>query len=190
MGTATVAIAPSDEVLTASVSPQRPGLDTGVRRCLGAARRIRRASWTCASCWPVPTRKFTASTWRIAPATPAATRPCSTTARGASSPSAFGICRRRLRTPTPHDDSGRAGNAREELDQLVEYLSGALGLGGRARPLGSAAERARSTVTWRIRNAIRKIAAAHPRLGRHLENTVRTGTFCGYEPETPTIWAL
>jgi tetratricopeptide (TPR) repeat protein len=87
-------------------------------------------------------------------------------------------------------DTGRAERAREELDQLVEHLSGALGLGGRARPLGSAAERARSAVTWRIRNSIKKIASAHSRLGRHLENSVRTGTFCVYEPETPTHWVL
>jgi TolB-like protein/tetratricopeptide (TPR) repeat protein len=87
-------------------------------------------------------------------------------------------------------DPGRAERAREELDQLVEHLSGALGIGGRARQLGSAAERARSAVTWRIRNAIKKIASAHPRLGRHLENSVHTGTFCVYEPETPTDWAL
>jgi TolB-like protein len=87
-------------------------------------------------------------------------------------------------------DAGRAERAREELDQIVEHLSGALGLSGRSRQLGSAAERARSAVTWRIRNAIKKIASAHPRLGRHLENAVRTGTFCVYEPEAPTDWAL
>jgi hypothetical protein len=87
-------------------------------------------------------------------------------------------------------DLGRAERAREELDQIVEHLSGALGLGGRVRQMGSAAERARSAVSWRIRNAIRKVASAHPRLGRHLENGVRTGTFCVYEPEAPTDWAL
>ena len=87
-------------------------------------------------------------------------------------------------------DISRAERAREELDQIVEHLTGALGLGGRARQLGSAAERARSAVTWRSRNAIKKVASAHPRLGRHLENGVRTGTFCVYEPETPTDWAL
>ena len=87
-------------------------------------------------------------------------------------------------------DAVRAEHAREELDRIVEHLSGALGLGGRARPLGSAAERARSAVTWRIRNSIKKITSAHARLGRHLENSVRTGTFCVYEPETPTNWAL
>lgn len=88
------------------------------------------------------------------------------------------------------NDAGRAERAREELDRIVEHLSGALGLAGRRRALGSAAERARSAVTWRIRNAIRKIGSAHPRLGRHLENTVRTGTFCVYEPEAPVDWAV
>jgi TolB-like protein len=87
-------------------------------------------------------------------------------------------------------DAGRAQRAREELDQIVEHLAGALGLGGRARQLGSAAERARSAVTWRIRNAIRKIGAAHPHLGRHLENSVRTGTYCVYSPERSVDWVL
>ncbi|AMY07806.1 invasion protein regulator [Luteitalea pratensis] len=87
-------------------------------------------------------------------------------------------------------DLGRAEAAREELDRIVEHLSDAVGLGGRSRHLGSAAERARSAVTWRIRSAIRKVAAMHPRLGRHFENAVRTGTFCVYEPESPTAWTL
>jgi hypothetical protein len=87
-------------------------------------------------------------------------------------------------------DLGRAERARAELDRLVEGLASMLGIGGRSRKLGSAAERARSAVTWRIRNAIRKIAASHPRLGQHLDNAVRTGTFCVYTPETPVDWAL
>jgi len=53
-------------------------------------------------------------------------------------------------------DIGRAERAREELDRIVELLSGALGLRGRPRALGSAAERARSAVTWRIRSAIKR----------------------------------
>ncbi len=85
-------------------------------------------------------------------------------------------------------DTARAERAREELDQIVEMLSGALGLHGRSRRLGSGAERARSAVTWRIRSAIRKIASTHARLGRHLENSLRTGTFCVYEPETLIEW--
>jgi tetratricopeptide (TPR) repeat protein len=87
-------------------------------------------------------------------------------------------------------DLARSERAREELDRLVELLSGALGLGGRSRALGSVAERARSAVTWRIRSGIKKIGKAHPRLGRHLENAVHTGTFCVSEPEAPVEWGF
>ena len=87
-------------------------------------------------------------------------------------------------------DLGRAERAREELDRLVDSLAGAIGLGGRARGLGSPAERARSAVTWRIRSAIKKVAAVHPRLGRHLDNAVRTGHFCVYQPEAAIDWLL
>jgi len=86
------------------------------------------------------------------------------------------------------NDAARAARARAEMDALVEALSGALGLGGRSRALGSATERARSAVTWRIRSAIRKIAVVHPSLGRHLEHSVRTGTYCVYSPEHPVAW--
>jgi pSer/pThr/pTyr-binding forkhead associated (FHA) protein len=88
------------------------------------------------------------------------------------------------------NDLGRAERAREELDRITEVLSAALGLRGRSRDLGGAAERARSAVTWRIRSAIKKIESVHPRLGRHLANTVRTGTFCSYRPEAVIHWAL
>ncbi len=87
-------------------------------------------------------------------------------------------------------DAARGAGAREEMDALVDALSGALGIGGRSRALGSAAERARSAVTWRIRSAIKKVAAVHPSLGRHLENSVRTGTYCVYSPERPIAWTV
>jgi TolB-like protein/Tfp pilus assembly protein PilF len=87
-------------------------------------------------------------------------------------------------------DPGRAETARAELERIVDVLSGALGLAGRPRRLGSAVERARSAVTWRIRHSIRKIAGVHPALGRHLDNSVRTGTYCTYVPERPVDWKL
>ena len=52
------------------------------------------------------------------------------------------------------NDIGRTERLRAEFDTLVETLSQALGLGGRSRRLGSLAERARTTVTWRIRHAV------------------------------------
>jgi hypothetical protein len=86
------------------------------------------------------------------------------------------------------NDLAHSTRCREELDALVDALTGALGRAGRARPLGSAAERARSAVTWRMRSAIKKIAAAHPSLGRHFQVSVRTGTFCAYVPERAIVW--
>jgi tetratricopeptide (TPR) repeat protein len=77
-----------------------------------------------------------------------------------------------------------------ERDALVEQLTAAYGLGGRPRRAGDPAERARSTVTARIRDSIRRIAAVHPELGRHLTASVRTGTLCSYEPEQPVTWRL
>jgi hypothetical protein len=37
---------------------------------------------------------------------------------------------------------------------------------------------------------IRRIGDAHPELGRHLARSVRTGTFCVYEPDQPVRWSL
>ncbi|HKP21412.1 MAG TPA: hypothetical protein VJT68_07835, partial [Thermoleophilaceae bacterium] len=88
------------------------------------------------------------------------------------------------------NDTVRAERAREELDAIGEALKSAYGLGGRARKAGDHAERARSAVTWRIRSAISRVDAVHPALGRHLKNSVRTGTFCAYTPEQPTDWRL
>ena len=85
------------------------------------------------------------------------------------------------------DDDG-AERAREELDQLTAALAAAFGLGGRARKSGDPAERARSAVTWRIRSALTKIEQAHPPLGRHLRNAIRTGLFCAYVPERSLEW--
>lgn len=49
---------------------------------------------------------------------------------------------------------------------------------------------ARTAVTWRIRSAIRKLAGDLPRLGAHLERSVRTGTWCRYDPATPVRWEV
>jgi hypothetical protein len=85
-------------------------------------------------------------------------------------------------------DIGRSTHIATERESLIEQLTAAYGLGGRARRVGSDAERARTAVTARMRDAIRRIGTAHPVLGQHLLRSVRTGTFCVYEPETPVRW--
>ena len=84
----------------------------------------------------------------------------------------------------------RDGPNGRRLDALVQQLSEAFGLAGRARTTGSAAERARSAVSWRIRAAVRNLAEVHPELARHLQNAVRTGTWCSYRPETDVRWTI
>ncbi|MFH5831935.1 hypothetical protein [Halalkalibaculum sp. DA384] len=87
-------------------------------------------------------------------------------------------------------DFARAEAAQKEYEQLVEHLSGALGLRGNIRKAGNTVERARSAVTWRIRSAISKIEQEHPSLGKHLSNSIKTGTFCIYKPETQVDWEI
>jgi hypothetical protein len=79
-------------------------------------------------------------------------------------------------------DAGRAARVTAERAALVHELTAAAGLGGRSRRLGDQAERARKTVTARIRDALRRIERADPALGAHLRATVTTGTSCVYEP--------
>lgn len=87
-----------------------------------------------------------------------------------------------------HQDYKRAEVLQEEYEQLIEHLSDSLGLQGKIRQIGNPVEKARSAVTWRIRNAISKIEQDHSSLGKHLSNSIKTGTFCSYEPEKPIEW--
>ncbi len=59
-------------------------------------------------------------------------------------------------------DPHRADRARTERDALVRELAAAAGLGGRDRRLGDEAERARKTVTARIRDSLSRIERVHP----------------------------
>lgn len=75
-----------------------------------------------------------------------------------------------------------AERAQNELDEVLDHLSKAVGLGGRDRRPGSAGERARVNVTRAIRSAIDRVTDLDPELGRHLDETVRTGAHCSYRP--------
>jgi hypothetical protein len=85
-------------------------------------------------------------------------------------------------------DVDRAERTRTEREFLGAELAAALGLGGRPRRLGDPAERARKAVSGRVRMTIGRIGEDHHTLGRHLTKAVRTGTYCVYEPEEPTVW--
>jgi tetratricopeptide (TPR) repeat protein len=79
-------------------------------------------------------------------------------------------------------DTGRADAAQGEIDFITRELSRAFGLGGRERKAGNAAERARVNVRRRLKDAIERVTEQHAEAGRHLENTIKTGTYCRYTP--------
>lgn len=84
----------------------------------------------------------------------------------------------------------RIEKLQKEYDSIVDHLSASLGMGRKPRAKGSSVEKARSAITWRIRNAIKKIGPAHPKLALHLSKSINTGTFCSYKPEVHINWEL
>ena len=102
----------------------------------------------------------------------------------------------RLRTLDSQIDEAEArGSAevetlRAERAALIHELAAATGLGGRARRLGAPAERARKTVSARVRDALSKIVQVHPQLAQHLRDTVHMGTHCRYAPRPRVAWTL
>jgi tetratricopeptide (TPR) repeat protein len=89
-------------------------------------------------------------------------------------------------------DPERGSKAVQEREFLARELASAMGIGGRSRVSGSAAERARVNVTRAIRSALGRIAEHSPGLRDHLEATIRTGGFCSYTPDPGVrrVWQL
>jgi hypothetical protein len=84
----------------------------------------------------------------------------------------------------------RARKLCSERDALIRHLAAAAGLGGRDRRLGDETERARKTVSARVRDALSKIEHVHPELATHLRSALRMGTTCSYTPAAPTTWKV
>src|SRR5215210_9251645 len=80
-------------------------------------------------------------------------------------------------------DEEREAQSEAERDFLVHELARAVGLGGRDRRASSDAERARSGVTRAVRHGIARLGEHHPELGEHLNQAIRTGTYCAYAPD-------
>jgi CheY-like chemotaxis protein len=51
-------------------------------------------------------------------------------------------------------------------------------------------ERTRKAVTERIRTTLARVEKIHPALGDHLRRSLRTGTYCSYDPAERIDWAL
>ncbi len=87
-------------------------------------------------------------------------------------------------------DLGRLERAESDREHLIAELSRAFGLDGRPRATGGDVERARGSVTRTLRYALRRLVQLHPELGEHLNQHIRTGTYCSYQPDAlhPLTW--
>ncbi|RDI55383.1 AAA family ATPase [Nocardia mexicana] len=84
----------------------------------------------------------------------------------------------------------RAADLDRERAALLSELRGAAGLAGRTRRLGDDAERARKTVSARVRDSLRRLDREHPELAEHLRAAVSLGVLCRYHPHREVSWAL
>jgi tetratricopeptide (TPR) repeat protein len=87
-----------------------------------------------------------------------------------------------LREAESFGDASRAARLGREIEALADELARTVGRGGRGRRAGSLTERARINVQRRLRDVITRAARSAPAIGRYLEATIKTGTFCSYCP--------
>ncbi|MEA2461949.1 MAG: hypothetical protein QOH90_2126, partial [Actinomycetota bacterium] len=85
-------------------------------------------------------------------------------------------------------DQQQSERASTERTAIIHELSASTGLGRRPRRLGDDTERARKTVSARIRDVLVRIERTHPTLAQHLRDTISTGTACRYTPSESRHW--
>jgi hypothetical protein len=88
---------------------------------------------------------------------------------------------------TAMNDLARRELAERDREYLIAELRSAVGLAGRHRSTGGSSERARTAVTRSVRYALARLAQHHPAAATHLEQRVRTGTYCCYHPDPISI---
>jgi hypothetical protein len=93
---------------------------------------------------------------------------------------------------TQMNDLGRIAKAEADREYLITELSRAHGIGHRSRERGGSSERARSSVARMLRYSLDELSVRHHALAEHLRSSVRTGTYCSYQPDqlANVEWAL
>ena len=85
-------------------------------------------------------------------------------------------------------DWARKGVLVEEISKLEKYLGEVGTHQGQARKVSGTAQRSRTSVTNAINRAIDHISGQHPDLGRHLKDSIKTGTAPIYAPSVVPDW--
>jgi non-specific serine/threonine protein kinase len=91
---------------------------------------------------------------------------------------------------TSEDDGPARTQLQDEISKLEHYLSSAEGHRGQIRKTGGVSQRSRSRVKHAIDRAIDKIKVQHPSLGKHLKDSIRTGTSIVYMPTDVPDWSF
>jgi len=85
-------------------------------------------------------------------------------------------------------DWARKGLLQEEISKLEKYLGEVETHQGQARKVAGTAQRSRTSVTNAINRAVDHISGQHPDLGRHLRDSIKTGTAPIYAPSIVPDW--
>ena len=80
-------------------------------------------------------------------------------------------------------DAAAVERAEVQRQELADHLAAALGLAGSVRGWSGPAEKARQSVTKTLRSAVVRIELVDPLVAAHLRASLRTGTWCSYEPD-------
>ena len=90
-----------------------------------------------------------------------------------------------------HHDIGRVAQLAHERQAILDELGRVTGNTGQSRNFANhPAERARKTVTARVRDAIRHLDPIMAELAAHLDLTIVTGTYCRYRAESAVAWEV
>jgi non-specific serine/threonine protein kinase len=86
------------------------------------------------------------------------------------------------------NDHGRQQRLSNEIEAITAELKAAIGRRGIDRRAASHLERARSSVSKRIKFALQQIQQANAAAGSHLSESIRTGHRCVYLPKHKVDW--
>lgn len=86
-----------------------------------------------------------------------------------------------------NNELGRIESLQRDINAMANEIAKATGLGGRLREKTDV-DKVRKAVSGAIDRAIKEIADHHESLGRHLMNTIRSGTTFSYTPECQIDW--
>lgn len=88
-----------------------------------------------------------------------------------------------------NNDHARIAELEPQMEMFAAQIESATGLGKRKREK-SDSERVRKNVSNAVTRAIDAVAQEHERLGKHLRNSITSGSVFSYDPERDPQWLI